>query len=91
MTSLGYITKKAQQRLCFLRRMRKSGMSSKILITFYSSVIESFLASCITVWYGSTTEMDRKHPQRMVKTAERIITTPLQNIHRGLKKSQLHC
>ena len=35
------LVKKAQQRLYFLRRLRRFGMSPKILNNFYSCVIES--------------------------------------------------
>uniref|UniRef100_A0A3B1IGX3 Reverse transcriptase domain-containing protein n=1 Tax=Astyanax mexicanus TaxID=7994 RepID=A0A3B1IGX3_ASTMX len=74
------LVKKAQQRLYFLRRLRKFGMSPKILNNFYSCVIESLLTSCITVWYGSTTVAERKRLQRVVKTAEKIIRTPLPSL-----------
>ncbi|KAK2917334.1 hypothetical protein Q8A73_004080 [Channa argus] len=53
------LVKKAQQWLYFLRRLRKFGMSPKILSNFYSCVIESVLTNCITVWYGSTNVMDQ--------------------------------
>ncbi|MPV02351.1 DUF1891 domain-containing protein [Escherichia coli] len=74
------LVKKAQQRLYFLRRLRKFGMSPKILSNFYSCIIESILTSCITVWYGSTSTMDRKRLQRVVRTAEKIIKTPLPSL-----------
>ncbi|KAK3554856.1 hypothetical protein QTP86_000962 [Hemibagrus guttatus] len=74
------LVKKAQQQLYFLRRLRKFGMPFKILNNFYSCVIESVLTNCITVWYGSTTMRDRKHLQRVVKTAEKIIRTPLPSL-----------
>ncbi|KAI4901613.1 hypothetical protein NFI96_028146, partial [Prochilodus magdalenae] len=67
-----YVLKRAQQRLSFLRRLRKFGMSPRILSNFYSCIIESILTSCITVWYGSTTVEDRKRLQRVVKTATKI-------------------
>ncbi|KAI4888440.1 hypothetical protein NFI96_015000, partial [Prochilodus magdalenae] len=67
-----YVLKRAQQRLYFLRRLRKFGMSPRILSNFYSCIIESILTSCITVWYGSTTVKDRKRLQRVVKTATKI-------------------
>ncbi len=73
------LVKKGQQRLYFLRRLRKFGMS-KILSNFYSCVVESVLTSCITVWYGSTTVRDSKHLQRVVKTAVKIIRTPLPSL-----------
>ncbi len=74
------LVKKAQQRLYFLRRLRKFGMPPKILSNFYSCVVESVLSSCITVWYGSTTARDRRRLQRVVKTAEKIIRTPLPSL-----------
>ncbi|KAK3540093.1 hypothetical protein QTP70_025664 [Hemibagrus guttatus] len=55
-------------------------MPPKILNNFYSCVIESVLTNCITVWYGSTTMRDRKHLQRVVKTAEKIIRAPLPSL-----------
>ncbi|CAM4275437.1 unnamed protein product [Leuciscus chuanchicus] len=71
------LVKKGQQRLYFLRRLRKFGMSTKILKNFYSCVVESVFTSCITVWYGNTTTKDRKRLQRVVKTAEKIVGTSL--------------
>ncbi|KAK2905568.1 hypothetical protein Q8A73_009511 [Channa argus] len=58
------LVKKAQQRLYFLRRLRKFGISPKILSNFYSCVIKSVLTNCITVWYGSTTAMDQTPAER---------------------------
>jgi len=55
-------------------------MSAEILRNFYSCVVESILTSCITVWYDSATVMDRKRLQRVVKTAERIIRTPIPSL-----------
>ncbi|KAK3537683.1 hypothetical protein QTP70_017914 [Hemibagrus guttatus] len=42
------ITKKAQQRLYFLRKLRKAHLPPLILTTFYRETIESILSSCIT-------------------------------------------
>ena len=78
------VVKKAQQRLYFLRRLRKFGMAPKILSNFYSCIIESVLTTCITVWYGSSTVWDHKRLQRVVKTASKITRTPqpsLQSIY----------
>ena len=80
------LVKKSQQRLYFLRRLRKFGMSPDILRNFYSCIVESILTGCITVWYGSTSALDRRRLQRVVKTAERIIRTPLPSL-----QSIYHC
>ncbi|XP_076827475.1 uncharacterized protein LOC143474082 [Brachyhypopomus gauderio] len=74
------ITKKAQQRLYFLRRLRKAHLPSPILTTFYRGTIESTLSSCITVWFGNCTVADRKSLQRIVRTAEKIIGVSLPSI-----------
>ncbi|KAI4872079.1 hypothetical protein NFI96_008296 [Prochilodus magdalenae] len=71
------ITKKAQQRLYFLRRLRKAHLPPPILTTFYRGTIESILSSCITAWFGNCTASDRKSLQRIVRTAEKIINFSL--------------
>ncbi|CAF87187.1 unnamed protein product, partial [Tetraodon nigroviridis] len=78
------ISRKAQQRLYFLRRLRKAHLPPPILTTFYRGTIESILSSCITVWFGNCTVADRKTLQRIVRTAEKIIgvsLTPLVDIY----------
>ncbi|KAI5618694.1 gastrula zinc finger protein XlCGF28.1-like [Silurus asotus] len=71
------ITKKAQQRLYFLRRMRKAHLPPPILTTFYRGTIES---RCITAWFGNCTVSDRKTLQRIVRTTEKIIGVSLPSI-----------
>ncbi|KAK3506846.1 hypothetical protein QTP70_029253, partial [Hemibagrus guttatus] len=70
-----FINKKAQQRLYFLRRLRKAHLPPPIV--FYSGTIESILSSCITAWFGNCTVSDRKTPQWIVRTAEKIIGVSL--------------
>ncbi|KAI4882126.1 hypothetical protein NFI96_001911 [Prochilodus magdalenae] len=67
-----YIVRKSQQRLYFLRRLRKFGMSAQILSNFYRSTIERVPTSSITVWYRNCTAQDRKALQRVIKTAQSI-------------------
>ncbi|KAI4879117.1 hypothetical protein NFI96_007767 [Prochilodus magdalenae] len=74
------ITRKAQQRLYFLRRLRKAHLPPPILTTFYRGTIESILSSCITAWFGNCTASDRKSPQQVVRTAEKIIGVSLPTI-----------
>ncbi|KAI2646163.1 hypothetical protein H4Q32_029939 [Labeo rohita] len=71
---------KAQQRLPFLRRLKKASLSPPILTTFYRGTIESVLTCCITVWYGNCSAADRKTLQRTVNTAAKIIGTPLPSL-----------
>ncbi|KAF7646089.1 hypothetical protein LDENG_00193790 [Lucifuga dentata] len=76
----GSLVKKAQQRLHFLRRMRRSHLPPPILTTFYRSTIESIMTNCISVWCGSCTAADWKCLQRVVRTAEKIIGISLPSI-----------
>ncbi len=54
------VLKKSHQRLFFLRRLRKFGMSPSILRSFYTCTVESILTSCITAWFGNSTAGNRK-------------------------------
>ncbi|KAI5627212.1 gastrula zinc finger protein XlCGF28.1-like [Silurus asotus] len=74
------ITKKAQQHLYFLRRLRKAHLPPPILTVFYRGTIKSILSSCITAWFGNCTVLDRKTLQRIVRTAEKIIEISLPSI-----------
>ncbi len=48
------VLKKAHQRLFFLRRLRKFGMSPSILRSFYTCTVESILTGWITAWFGNS-------------------------------------
>ncbi|KAK3527130.1 hypothetical protein QTP86_012743 [Hemibagrus guttatus] len=76
-THIDATIKKAQQRLYFLRQLRKFNLPQELLTHFYSAVIESVLCTSITVWFGSATKSDIRRLQRTVRTAERIIGAPL--------------
>ncbi len=69
------IVKKAQQRLYFLRQLRKFNLL--MLKQFYSAIIESVLCTSITVWFSSATKSDLRRLRRVVQIAERIIGTTL--------------
>uniref|UniRef100_A0A3P9M1I2 Reverse transcriptase domain-containing protein n=1 Tax=Oryzias latipes TaxID=8090 RepID=A0A3P9M1I2_ORYLA len=74
------VIKKAQQRLHFLRVLRKHNLDPSLLTTVYRTSIESLLLYCITVWYGSCTMEDRERLQRVDKAAQRIIGSPLPSL-----------
>lgn len=57
------------------------GMDSRILANFYRCTIESILTGNFTAWYGNTTAQDRRALQRVIKSAQRLITSELPNIH----------
>ncbi|KAL0161696.1 hypothetical protein M9458_045421, partial [Cirrhinus mrigala] len=71
------IVKKAQQRLYFLRQLRKFNLPKELLKQFYSAIIESILCTSITVWFSSATKTVLRRLQSIVRTAERIIGTTL--------------
>ncbi|KAK3563261.1 hypothetical protein QTP86_019327, partial [Hemibagrus guttatus] len=50
------ITKKAQQHLYFLQRLRKAHLPPPILTTFYRETIERILSSGISAWFGNCTD-----------------------------------
>ncbi len=81
-TNTTSLSKKAQQRLHFLRRLKRASLPPPILTTFYreSRTIESVLTSCITVWYENYSAADHKTLQRTVNTAAKIIGVPLPSI-----------
>ncbi len=74
------IVKKAQQRLYFLRQLRKFNLPQELLKQFYSAIIESVLCRSITVWFSSATKSDLRRLRRVVWTAEHIIGTSLPSL-----------
>ncbi|KAK3508792.1 hypothetical protein QTP70_007629 [Hemibagrus guttatus] len=78
------ITKKAQQHLYFLQRLRKAHLPPPILTMFYRGTIESILSSCITAWFGNCTVSDPKTLQRIVRTADSWMTPLTPHTHSSL-------
>lgn len=74
------LVKKAQQRLYFLRILRKNHLPQKLLLAFYHCAIESVLTYGLCVWYGSCTTQDRMGLCRVVKAAESIVGCPLSTL-----------
>ena len=74
------IVKKAQQRLYFLRCLKKAGVSTKTQTNFYRSTVESLLTANIATWYGSCSDEDRTLINRVVRTAKRIIGVDLPSV-----------
>ncbi len=79
-THIDFIVKKDQQRLFFLRQLKKFNLPQAHMTQFYSAVIESVLCSSITVWFGSASKSDIRRLQRTVRTAERIIGVHLASL-----------
>ena len=74
------LVKKAQQRLHFLRVLRREHLNAQLLVTFYRSTIESLLTYAVSVWHSSCTEGDRKRLQRVANVAQKSIGCPLPSL-----------
>lgn len=66
------VVKRAQQRLHFLRVLRRNNLEERLLVTFYRATIESIMAYCVTAWYAGCSAADRRALQRVINTAQRI-------------------
>uniref|UniRef100_A0A803KDV6 Alkylated DNA repair protein AlkB homologue 8 N-terminal domain-containing protein n=1 Tax=Xenopus tropicalis TaxID=8364 RepID=A0A803KDV6_XENTR len=71
------LLKKAQQRLYFLRILRKNHLPKNLLLAFYHCSIESILTYGLCVWFGGCTSKDAKALNRVVRSAEEIIDCSL--------------
>ena len=66
------IAKKANQRLYFVRKLKKIGVNRKVLTMFYRSVVESILSFNIVSWYGNCASKDRKKLKKVIKSAKKL-------------------
>ncbi|TWW79204.1 putative RNA-directed DNA polymerase from transposon BS [Takifugu flavidus] len=78
--TISSLIKKAQQRMFFLRQLRKLKLPPRMLAQFYTAIIESILTSSITVWFAGATARDRLRLQRVVRAAEKVIGCRLPSI-----------
>ena len=74
------IVKKAQQQLFFLQQVKKFGLRREVLIQFYHSVVESVVTSALWVWYGGSTQHQKKCLERVVHTARKVISCQLSSL-----------
>ncbi|KAK3532897.1 hypothetical protein QTP70_002253 [Hemibagrus guttatus] len=73
------LTKKAQQSMYFLWQL-KFLLPVKMLVNFYTAVIESILTSSITVWFAAATARDKAKLQRVIHSAEKLIGCSLPSL-----------
>ncbi len=78
--NISALTKKAQQRLHFLRVLRKSGLEQRFLVFFYQSTIQIVFTYSITAWYAGSSAGDKKSFQRFINLAQKIIGCPLRSL-----------
>ncbi|KAK3565321.1 hypothetical protein QTP86_005495 [Hemibagrus guttatus] len=74
------LTKKAQQRMYFLRQLKKFLLPVKMLVNVYTAIIESVLTSSITVWFAAATARDKAKLQRVIHSAEKVIGCSLPSL-----------
>lgn len=72
---------KSQQRLYFLRQLKKFKVGKKIMVLFYRATIETILTFSVTVWFGRATVAQKNKLQNIAKTASRIIGCEQPPIH----------
>ncbi|KAK0148950.1 hypothetical protein N1851_010634 [Merluccius polli] len=73
--NISSLIKKAQQRMYFLRQLKKFNLPRTMMVHFYSSIIESILTSSITIWYAAATAKDKGRLQRVIRSAEKDLYT----------------
>lgn len=71
---------KAQQRLHFLRTLRKTQLRQNLLVSFYCCSIESILTYYICVWFVSYTVAKRRALHGVINTVQKIIGCPLPSL-----------
>ena len=71
------LAKRANQRLYFLRVLRRQQVQQRLLVDFYRATIESILTHGVSVWFAACTAGDRRALQRVIRTAEKVIGCPL--------------
>ncbi|KAJ7335161.1 hypothetical protein JRQ81_013102, partial [Phrynocephalus forsythii] len=66
------VVKKAQKRPYFLKMLRKMNLSQHLLLSYYHSTIESVLTYGMLSCYASSSVVDKKALQRIIKIAQNV-------------------
>ena len=74
------VVRKAQQRLYFLRQLKKFRARRKLLLQFYRSTVESVIGFAITNWYAGASEDDKNRLDKVVKNASKTIGCDLPSL-----------
>ena len=67
------IFSKCQQRLFFLRKLRKLQVHQSVLIAFYKCFIESVITFNISAWFGSLSNIHRNTLNKVITISSKII------------------
>ena len=74
------VCRKTKQRIYFLRRLRSFGMSRKILLLFFTSVVMSVLQYCSTAWVGCLPETLKARLLKQLNVCSKIVGQPLMTL-----------
>ena len=55
------------------RQLKKFNMPQKVMVEFYTAIIESILTSSITIWFAASTAKDKGRLQRIIRSPEKVI------------------
>ena len=91
--NISTLLRKAQQRMYFLRQLRKYRLSRTMMSRFYSAIVESILTHSIITWFPAAAAKDLTKLQRVIRSAERVIGRPLPSLtslhdSRALKRAR---
>ncbi|XP_070830729.1 uncharacterized protein [Chaetodon trifascialis] len=71
--NISSLFKKAQQKMYFLRQLKKFTLPKTMMVHFCTAIIDSILTSSITIWYTAATAKDKGRLQRVIQSAEKAI------------------
>ncbi|XP_070196526.1 uncharacterized protein [Littorina saxatilis] len=81
--------KKGNQRLFFLRKLKKFRVDPKIMSLFFQSVVQSVTLYNIVCFLGSAKKTDVDQLGKIIRTAERIIKEELPSINSIYEKTAI--
>ncbi|KAK0134503.1 hypothetical protein N1851_029887 [Merluccius polli] len=70
--NISSLIKKEQQMMYFPQQLKKFNLQKKMMVHFYTAIIESILTSSITI-YAAATAKDKGRLQRIIHSAEKVI------------------
>ena len=84
------VYKKANQRMYFVRKLKKCDIDKTIMSMFYKSVVESVIIFGLLNWYGGSSSEARGKVKRIITSARRLgCTAPsLEDLHLNLMEKK---
>ena len=79
--NVGSLQKRANQRLYFVRTLKKLRVDNTLLVLFYKSLIQSVLAYNIVCYFANATQIDLKKLNQPRKTVQRMLGIDLPSLN----------